>query len=98
MATGTVESKLEHATSGLESQLTLWGAKLDELIAKAKVSRQEAQIESRKHLDELKRKLDAATTKLQAAKAAGGDKWEAFKHDVEGSWKDLEAAFKKLVH
>jgi len=95
---GTVESNVEHAMSGLESQLRLWGAKLDELFAKAKVSKQEAQIESRKHLDELKLKLDAATTKLQAAKAAGGDKWDAFKHDLESSWKDLEGAFKKLVH
>ena len=47
---------------------------------------------------ELKSKLVVARSKLDAAKAAGDDKWDAFKEGVESSWKELESAFKKLTH
>jgi hypothetical protein len=95
---GNLESRVDKAVSGLEGQLELWRAKLNELLAKADVAGKEAKLDSRKHLDELKAKVAATQAKLAAAKAAGSDKWDAFKQDVESSWKDLEAAFKKLAH
>jgi imidazoleglycerol phosphate dehydratase HisB len=94
----TIEASIEHVTSGLEAQLKLWGAKLGELMAKAKVAGQEVSIDSHHQLEELKVKLGAAQAKIRAAKAAGGDKWGGFKTDLEASWKDLEGAFKKLAH
>lgn len=91
-----IESNLDKAASKLEGQLKLWSSKLNELAAKAEVASQEAKIESRKRLDELKTKLAAAQAKLDEAKAAGASKWGAFRHGIENSWKELEGAFKKL--
>ena len=95
---GTIETSVEKTVSKLEGQLKLWGAKLDELVAKAEVAGQETKLEARKHLDEVKAKLAVARTKLDEAKAAGEDKWGTFKIGVESSWKELETTFQKLVH
>jgi hypothetical protein len=95
---GTIESSINNTMSKLEGQLELWSAQLKELVAKGDVAGQKAKIDSRKHLDELKTKLDLARSKLAEAKAAGDDKWDAFKQAIETSWKDLEGAFKGLVH
>jgi len=95
---GTIESSIHKTVSKLEGQLDLWNAQLKELVAKGDVAGQKAKIDSRKHLDELKTKLDHARAKLTEAKAAGDDKWDAFKQAIESSWKDLEGTFKRLVH
>ena len=52
--------------------------------------------EKRKRVDELKAKYQAAQSKLVEYKAAGGERWEAFKTGLETAWSDLEAGFKKL--
>jgi predicted nucleic acid-binding Zn-ribbon protein len=95
---GTIETNINKTVSKLEGQLELWSAQLKELIAKGDVAGQKAKIDSRKHLDDLKAKLDRARSKLGEAKAAGDDKWDAFKQAIETSWKDLEGSFKQLVH
>ena len=95
---GTIESSVDKTVSKLEGQLRLWGAKLNELVAKAEVAGQETKIDARKHLDEMKAKLKVAQSKLDEAKAAGGDKWDKFKLGIESSWKELESAFQKLTH
>ena len=94
---GNVESHVDKTLSKLEAQLKLWGDKLHESIAKASVAGQQAKIDSRRQLDELKSKLEAARSKLDEAKAAGNEKWEAFKQGIEHTWQELEGAFKKLV-
>lgn len=95
---GTIESSVDKTVSKLEDQLKLWGAKLNELAAKADVAGQEAKIDARKRLDDLKAKIKVARAKLDEAKAAGGDKWDKFKSGIESSWKELEGAFQKLTH
>jgi hypothetical protein len=95
---GTIETGVDKAVSKLEGQLKLWSAKLSELAAKAEVAGQETKIEARKQLDEMKSKLKVAQSKLEEAKAAGGDKWDKFKVGLESSWKELEGAFQKLMH
>jgi len=90
---------LEYSTmQKLEDQLKLWGAKLKVLVASGEVTTQESKIDSRKYLDEVKAKFDAAQAKLHEAKEAGAEKWDTFKNAIESSWKDLESAFAKLVH
>jgi hypothetical protein len=91
-------STIESNVSKLEAQLKLWGAKLDEVLAKANVAGQQAKIDSRKQLDELKSKLAVAQSKLDEVKAAGNEKWETLKQGVERTWQDLEETFKKLVN
>ena len=95
---GTIGTSIDTTVSKLEDQLKLWGAKLNELVAKAEVAGQETKIDARKHLDDVKARLADARAKLDEAKAAGGDKWEKFKSGVELSWKELETAFHKLTH
>lgn len=82
----------------MEAQLKTWGAKLNEAVAKAGDAGHQAKIDTRKQIDELKEKLAGARTKLDEAKAAGGEKWESLKDGVETTWHELEGAFKKLVH
>ena len=94
----TMETQVDKTVSKLEGQLKLWAAKLNEVGARAGVARQQAKIDSRKQVDALKDRLAAAQTKLDEAKAAGSEKWDAFRHDVERTWQELERAFKKLIH
>ncbi len=94
---GTIESNVEKTIAKMEAQLKLWNARFGELVAKGKVAGQEAKIDSRKRLDELKAKMDVAQAKLTEVKAAGSGQWEKFKAGVESAWKQAEDAFKKLV-
>jgi hypothetical protein len=95
---GAIESNVDRTVAKLEDQLRLWGAKLNELAAKVDVVGQETEIDARKHLDGMKAKIKVARSKLDEAKAAGGDKWDKFKSGIESSWKELEGAFQKLTH
>jgi hypothetical protein len=95
---GTIESSVDKTVSKLDDQLKLWGAKLNELAAKVDVAGKEAKIDARKRLDDMKAKIKVAQSKLDEAKAAGGDKWDKFKSGIESSWKELEGAFQKLTH
>ena len=92
------DTNVDKTVAKLEDQLTLWGARLNEVVAKAEVAGMEAKIGSKKHLEALKTKLDAARVTLNDVKAAGGDKWGDFKDGVDASWKELEEAFQKLTH
>lgn len=91
------QSNLDRTVSTLEGQLERWGARLDELVAKADAAGQEAKTEARAHAEELRSKLAAARSRLAEAKAAGSDRWDAFKEGLERSWKELEGAFRKLA-
>lgn len=95
---GTIGTSVDKTMLKLEGQLDVWGAKLDELLAKAEVAGKETKVDARKHLDEAKAKLEVARAKFAEAKAAGEDKWSTFKTSVESSYKELEGAFHKLIH
>jgi chromosome segregation ATPase len=81
----------------VEAQLRQWGARIDELITKAEKAGEEAKIDYRKHIDELKAKHESAQARLEELKSAGSEKWEIIKTGVEGACKELESAFKKLT-
>ena len=93
---GTIGASVDKTVAKLEHELELWGAKLDELVAKVEVVGHEKAVDAKKHLADLKVRLTVARAKLDEAKAAGGDKWGKFKTGLEASWKELEAAFSKL--
>jgi len=75
----------------MEAQLREWGAKIDELKAKADKAEAGAKIEGMKQLDSLKAKRDAAQSKLGEIKAAGEEAWEILKTGVESAWSELKA-------
>jgi DNA repair exonuclease SbcCD ATPase subunit len=87
---------MEEHVGKREAQLKQWGAKLDQLVAKAEKAGAEMKIERRKRIDDLKAKYQAAQAKLAELKAAGGEKWGVLKTGVESAWNELEAAFKKM--
>ncbi|MDH5668101.1 MAG: hypothetical protein OEY86_08840 [Nitrospira sp.] len=76
----------------METQLREWGAKIDELKAKADQAEAGAKIECMKQLDSLKAKRDAVQTKLGEIKVAGEEAWEILKTGVESAWSELKTA------
>jgi uncharacterized coiled-coil DUF342 family protein len=97
MGTGTIETSVEKNVAKLESQLKAWGAKLDELVAKAEKTSATAKVESRQRLDELKGRYAEAQKRLAALKTAEKGKWAHFKNDLDVVWKDFEAALESLT-
>lgn len=89
--------KLDTNPSKIEEQFKLWDAKLDVLVAKAKVAEKEAKIDLGKRIEAIKANRATAQSKYEEYKAAGSGKWDDFKSGVEGVWKDIEDAFKDLV-
>ena len=59
---------IEKTLSNVEDQLKLW-TKLDELVCN--VVGRETTLDGRKHLDELRAKLEVTRSKLEAANAGG---------------------------
>ena len=82
----------------IEAQLTQWGVKLDELVAKAGQVTAETKAEYRLQLNDLKEKHRIAQTKLGELKASHRDKWDTFSSGVERAWRDFEVAFQKLMN
>jgi len=94
---GTIESSVDKTMTKLEDQLKSWGAKLNELAAKVDAAGREGKDDARRRLADMKAKVKVAQSKLEEAKAAGGDKWDKFKSGIESSWKELESSFQKLT-
>ena len=89
---------MEAHVGRIETQLKQWGAKLDELVAKADEAGAEAKADYRGRVDDLKTKQLALRAKLDELKTAGSEKWDTFKTDIDSAWSDFEVAFKKLTH
>lgn len=82
----------------LETQLRTWGARLDEMVARADAARTPASGDYRKRLDEVKAKYKVAETRFGELRKAGGAKWETFQGGIESAWSDLDIAFRKLTN
>ena len=78
----------------IETRLRQLGTKLDRLVAKVAEVGAEARIDYCKSIDHIKDKRALVQSRLDAYKAANGQKWESFKGGVETAWHDLEDAFK----
>jgi hypothetical protein len=80
----------------MNEQLRQWGVKLDELVVHAEAAGEDAKSAGRKHIAALRSRHVAARAKLDELEAAGSEKWETFKDDIESAWGELETAFEKL--
>jgi predicted nucleic acid-binding Zn-ribbon protein len=87
--------KAEINVGKLETQLNQWGAKLDELVAKADRAGTTARIDNRERIDDLMANVQAAQSKLDEVTTAGSEKWETLRTGVESAWAELELAVKK---
>lgn len=81
----------------METRLQRLGAKLDDLVAKAKEAGAGAKSDHRKRIDDLKARYGVARSKLDDLRVAGSEKWATVKAGVESAWTDLESTFKKLT-
>lgn len=79
-----------------EAQLRHWGARLDQIEAKAEKVGFELNAAKRQCLDEARTKYEAAQSKLDEYRAAGSEQLEAFRTGLETAWTDLRLAIKKL--
>jgi hypothetical protein len=80
----------------IERRLRQLGAKLDGLVTKAEEAGTEAKMDYRRQIDNIKEKHSAVQGKLDAFRAANGQKWDSFKGGIETAWHELENAFKAL--
>jgi len=78
----------------MEAQLRQWGAKLDELVAKAEKAGTEMKIDQRKRIDDLKRSTGRAIEALRAQ--SGGNESGRLSRLGLRAHEGLEAAFKKM--
>jgi hypothetical protein len=76
----------------MEAQWQQWGARLDQLVAKAEAAGSGAKADYQSHLEELKAKCHVARGRLVALKAAGGENWETFKSLGSDNWETFKAA------
>jgi len=89
---GAMEANVEK----MEAQLKTWAVQIDGLTAKAEQAGEQAKIDFRQGIDDLKAKRAAAQIKVEEFKAAGSEKWEGFKGGIERAWGEIEVAFKEL--
>ena len=80
----------------IEKRLRQLGAKLDKLAAQAVDAGADAKLDYRRQIDLIKDKHELVRRRLDAFKAANGQKWENFRTGVESAWHELENAFKAL--
>ena len=90
--------RVESHLGKLETQLRTWGARLDEMVARAEAARTPASGDYRKRLDEVKAKYKVAEMRFGELRKAGNGKWETFQGGIESAWNDLDMAFKKLTN
>ena len=80
----------------IETRLRQLGAKLDRLVAKADEGGTDAETDYRTRLDHVRDKRALVQSRIDAYKAANGQKWESFKGGVETAWHELADAYKAI--
>ena len=73
------------------AQLDEWKADVAKLRARAAGAKADAQIEMNKHVGELEHRMHEAGARLSELAAAGEDKWDAARKNVESTWAALKA-------
>ena len=80
----------------METQLEVWAGKIDEFTTAAQESKGWARIDLRQRIDDLKVRRALVRASLDEFKAAGSNGRPALRADLEGAWRDLEAAFRGM--
>ena len=81
----------------METQLQEWGAKIDELTAKAEHATLEAKVKYHEQLKILQIKREAAQGKFNELKNASGGAWEDLKSGMENAWNDMKQAAEDAI-
>jgi hypothetical protein len=73
----------------MEAQLKQFGARFDNLKAKAQEQVADGKIKLERGKEASKAEYEAAVAKFTELKSAGDDKWESMKEHVEKAWAEL---------
>lgn len=76
----------------IDAKLKEFGARIDELKAKAEGAEAGAKVEYMKQVETLRRKKEAAQVKLEELKKAGDEAWDKLKAGVEHATAELKDA------
>jgi len=81
----------------IEAQLKEWGAKIDELKAKAETSKAELKTKYEKQIEDLRTKQDVVHQKLRELRESGEDVWEGLKTGVEKSLDEFKGSLDRTL-
>jgi archaellum component FlaC len=87
------EEKLEKRKTyqeKIESQLKEWGAKIDQLKAKAETSTSELKMKYEKQIEDLRAKQEIVQLKLREFKDSGEETWEEIKTGIDKGLNELK--------
>ena len=88
---------MEGVAEQMETQLRLWGLKIDRLAAKTEIAGAQIGFDTLMHIDELKALHAIAEAKLLELKGAGDTSRARLETEMTNAGKDLEAAFNQPV-
>ena len=80
----------------IETRLRQLGTRLDKLVAKADEVGTDVKTDYRRSIDHVRDKQALVQSRLDAYRAANGQKWESFKGGVETAWRELADAYKAI--
>jgi nucleotide-binding universal stress UspA family protein len=81
----------------IESQLNEWGARIDELKARAEKSKAELKIKYEKQIEDLRGKQEIVQQKLREFKESGEETWEEFKTGIEKGLEELKGSLDRAL-
>ncbi len=81
----------------IEGQLKEWGARIDELMAKAETSRAELKVKYEKQIEDLRNKRETLQKKLLEMKESGEEAWEGLKSGIEKGLDELKDTFDQTI-
>jgi nucleotide-binding universal stress UspA family protein len=81
----------------IEAQLKEWGAKIDELKAKAERSKAELKVKYESQVEDLRIKQEALEKRLKEFKESGDEAWEDFKDGLEDALDEMKKALKRAA-
>jgi nucleotide-binding universal stress UspA family protein len=81
----------------IEAQLKEWGAKIDELKAKAERSKVELKMKYEKQIEDLRAQKESLEKRLQEFKESGEETWEHLKTGIEKGFDELKDSVDRTI-
>lgn len=97
MANSTTIQKRSTHQGEMESQLKDWGAKLDELKAKADQAGADAEANLNQKIEELTAKRDEMAQNLENLKNSSDEAWESMEAGLKSAWEEIGKSFEEAT-
>ena len=94
---GLIMTDREIYIEKMKEKLDKWNADIDQLEAKGKAAKSDAQLKYSREIDRLKDKKKEAEAKLAELKRASEGAWDDLKKGVESTWDSLGTAVNSAI-